>query len=127
MGAMIFIVDDDDAARDSLRLLLECEGFEAREFVSGRQFLDAGLRDDGDCLILDVHMPGMNGLELIKELRKRGKRLPVILITGRRDAATINLARALGVPLVEKPYKAEEILNHVRHALDFETRPTMRP
>ena len=72
-------------------------------------------------------MPGMNGLELIKELRKRGKRLPVILITGRRDAATINLARALGVPLVEKPYKAEEILNHVRHALDFETRPTMRP
>ncbi|MBV8120205.1 MAG: response regulator, partial [Alphaproteobacteria bacterium] len=55
---MIFIVDDDDGARASLRVLLECEGWEAREFASCREFLDAVKPGEGACLILDVHMPG---------------------------------------------------------------------
>jgi two-component system, LuxR family, response regulator FixJ len=125
---MIFIVDDDDATRDSLRLLLECEGFEAREFASGRQFLDAGPLGDGDCLILDVHMPGISGLELIESMRRQGILLPVIVISGRFDAATRNRARAAGAfALVDKPYQADEILNLVRLASDLGYRPAAAP
>jgi two-component system response regulator FixJ len=115
---MIFIVDDDYAARDSLRILLECKGFEAQEFASGRAFLDAGPPADGDCLIIDMHMPGMSGLELLERLRRNGYMLPSILITGSLDAATLNRARAAGVPrVVEKPYQVEDILDQVRLAL----------
>jgi two-component system response regulator FixJ len=112
---MIFILNDDDGVRDSLRLLLECEGFEAREFASCGEFLDAGRRGDGDCLILDLHMPEMSGIELLERLRRRGETLPVILITGRFDGKIRERAGALAV--VEKPYKAAEILNLVRQAL----------
>lgn len=114
---MIFIVDDDEGVRDSLRLLLECEGLEAHEFASCRQFLDAVGPGDGDCLIVDVHMPGMSGLELLECMRRRGNRLPVIAISGRSDAATRNRARAAGaLAVVEKPYQPNEILNLVRLA-----------
>ena len=69
---MIFILDDDDGVRDSLRLLLECEGFEAREFASCLEFLNAGRGGDGDCLVLDLHMPEMSGIELLEGMRQRG-------------------------------------------------------
>ena len=114
---MIFIVDDDEGVRDSLRLLLECEGLEAHEFASCRQFLDAVGPGDGDCLIVDVHMPRMSGLQLLECMRRRGNRLPVIVISGRSDAATRNRARAAGaLAVVEKPYQPDEILNLVRLA-----------
>jgi two-component system, LuxR family, response regulator FixJ len=112
---MIFIVDDDDATRDSLRLLVECEGFEARDFASGRPFLDAVRPADGDCLILDVNMPGMNGFQVVEELRRRGDRLPVIFVTAWSDPATRSRARAAGAAaLLEKPHKADELLALVR-------------
>ena len=115
---MIFIVDDDEGVRDSLLLLLECEGLEAQAFASGRQFLEADRPRDGDCLILDVHMAGMSGLDLLEELRRRGNGIPVILITGRPDTATKDRARRAGVPaMLEKPYRAEEILARVRIAV----------
>ena len=116
---MIFIIDDDGGARDSLRLLLECDGFEAREFASCEAFLDAGGAADGDCLILDVHMPGMSGIELLETMRRRGDMLPAIVISGRIDAGTTNRARAAGaLAIVEKPYQPEELLCLVRRALD---------
>ncbi len=115
---MIFIVDDDPAVRDSLRLLLECEGFEAREFASCREFLDADWAEEGDCLIVDVHMPGMSGIELLETLRRRGDSLPVIVLSGRIDAAARNRARAAGaLAIVEKPHPSEQMLNLVRLAL----------
>src|SRR6516164_7845005 len=115
---MIFIVDDDESVRDSLRLLLECAGFEARVFGSCREFLAAGCIGEGDCLILDVHLTGMSGLDLLERMRGRGDRVPVILITGRLDTATRSRAQAAGaLAVVEKPYKAGEILALVRHAL----------
>jgi two-component system, LuxR family, response regulator FixJ len=119
---MIFIVDDDAAVRDSLRLLLECEGFEAQEFGSGRQFLDVGRPGQpryGDCLILDVHMPGMSGLELLEMLRRCGDVLPAILITRRPDAASRERARPAGaLAVVEKPHRPEKVVNLVRLALN---------
>ena len=79
----------------------------------------------GDCLILDVHMTGMSGLDLLERMRGRGDRVPVILITGRLDAATRSRAQAAGaLAVVEKPYKAGEILALVRHALGQGNSPT---
>lgn len=79
---MIFIVDDDDVTRDSLRPLVECEGFAAQDFASGRSFLDAVRPADNDCLIVDVNMPGMNGFQVLDELHRRGARPSVIVVTG---------------------------------------------
>ena len=116
---MIFIVDDDAGVRDSLRLLLECEGFDAQEFASCGEFLDTGGAGEGDCLILDVHIPGMSGIELLETMRRRGDMLPAIVISGRTDPMTTNRARAAGaLAIVEKPYQPEELLCLVRRALD---------
>src|SRR5215469_12100849 len=111
---MIFIVDDDDGVRDSLRVLLECRGFQTRQFASCREFLAADRDGDDDCLILDLHMPQMSGIELLEGMRRRGDMLPVIIITGRAAGA---------LAVIEKPYKAAEILNLVQEA----SRPTNRP
>jgi two-component system response regulator FixJ len=115
---MIFIVDDDDATRESLRLLVECEGFEARDFASGRRFLDAVRpAGDGDCLILDLNMPGMSGFEVLEELSRRGDRLAVIVTTAWPDPTSRSRALAAGaVALLEKPHRADELFALVRRA-----------
>ena len=112
---MIFIVDDDHATRRSLRLLLEIEGFDAQEFAGGRPFLDAARPVDGDCLILDLHMPGMSGLEVLEELRRRGDRLPVIVVSGHLNRTARTRALAGGaLAVIEKPAKVEGLLALVR-------------
>ena len=116
---MIFIVDDDAGVRDSLRLLLECEGFDAQEFASCGEFLNTGGTGERDCLILDVHMPGMSGIELLETMHRRGDMLPTIVISGRVDVMTTNRARAAGVfAIIEKPYQPEELICLVRRALN---------
>jgi FixJ family two-component response regulator len=77
----IYIVDDDEAARDSLRILLETNGFAARDFASVDEFLSHN-RHDMACLLLDLHMPGMSGVDLLKYLRTHGDTRPVIAISG---------------------------------------------
>jgi FixJ family two-component response regulator len=125
---MIFIGDDDESVRDSLRLLFECASFEVRLFGSCREFLAAGRIGEGDCPILDVQMTRMSGLDLLERMRGRRDRLPAILITGRLDTATRSRAQATGALAVfEKPYKAGEILARVRHALGRGNSPTAFP
>jgi FixJ family two-component response regulator len=115
---MIFIVDDDAPTRDSLRLLLEAEGFEAHEFAAGRAFLDTMRPAEADCLILDLTMPGMNGFEVLAELRRRGDSLPVIIVTAHADSATRSRAAAGGaLGVIEKPHRASELVALVRRAL----------
>jgi len=114
---MIFIVDDDHATRNSLRLLLETEGFEAEEFAAGRPFLDAARPVDGDRLILDLHMPGMSGLEVLAELRRRGDTLPVIVLTAVSDNLIRRRALAGGaLAVLEKPAEFDELLALLRGA-----------
>jgi two-component system response regulator FixJ len=114
---VIYIVDDDEATRDSLRLLLEAEGFAACEFAAGRLFLDDVQPANGDCLILDVNMPGMSGLDVLEELRRQGQQLPIIIITARLDNATRNRALAGGaLAVVEKPPEIDDLLAFVRIA-----------
>lgn len=120
---MIFIVDDDDATRDSLRLLVECDGLEARDFASGRSFLDAARLTHGDCLILDLNMPGMGGFEVLAELHRRGGGIPVLVITTQADPGTRKRAEAVGaIALLEKPFVASELLAFVRRASAGSTR-----
>jgi len=79
------VVDDDESVRESLPDLLREFGFTARAFSSAREFLSSGCVDETSCLILDVAMPGMSGPELQQELKHRGKEIPIIFITGRKD------------------------------------------
>jgi two-component system response regulator FixJ len=124
---MIFILDDDEAARDSLRLLLECEGLAAREFASGREFLDQVRPEAGDCLLLDLHMPEMSGLDVLETLRRRGDDVPMIVITGQPSAAAERRAAAAGaLAFIEKPYHVEELLSLIYAALEGRSPETSR-
>jgi two-component system, LuxR family, response regulator FixJ len=120
---MIFIVDDDAATRDSLRLLLETEGFETQEFAGGRLFLNGARPAGGDCLILDVTMPDMNGLDVLEELRRRGDALPAIIVTAHADRTARARANTAGaIALLEKPHSADELLALVHRALGSASR-----
>ena len=112
----IFVIDDDDIVRDSMKALLETRHYSVREFSSGREFLQ---RRDGikaDCLVVDIHMLPMNGLEVVKALRKSGDETPVLLMTGRGDAVIRAQAKALGVPLLDKPMPHAAFLAAIEEA-----------
>src|SRR3546814_2801623 len=95
-AASIYVLDDDDVVRDSLIALLEVRGYVARDFESGDRFLGENPDLAGCCVILDVHMPGMTGMEVLRRIRQRSPTVPAILITGRRDGQIQAQAEALG-------------------------------
>ncbi|HEX6957565.1 MAG TPA: response regulator [Ferrovibrio sp.] len=121
--AVIGVIDDDELVRDSLKALLETRHYAVIDFGSGREFLDteasgkAGGRGGIACLLLDIHMPDMTGMELLTLLRRRGDRTPVILITGRGDAALQSQAQALGAPLLDKPVASPALFAAIEKAL----------
>ena len=99
----VFVVDDDDAVRDSLKTLLELQSFAVSTFETCHDFLNSDFADAA-CLVLDIHLPGMSGLDLMEALKRDKRSLPTILITARCDTAIRDRARALGaVALLEKP------------------------
>lgn len=99
LGIMIFIVDDDDAVRDSLRLLLEAHGMTVQDFDSTADFTEAYRPHPRACLILDLHLPVMGGLDFLASRGKEGLELPVIMVTGRGDDASRARIGAGGVRL----------------------------
>jgi two-component system, LuxR family, response regulator FixJ len=113
----VCIVDDDEAVRDSLRLLLESGGLVTRSYSSADAFLGAGAQEMA-CLILDLHMPGTSGLELLRLLRNRGLSLPVFVVSGRRDPLLDAEVQAAGATdLLSKPFDDEVLLNLVLDAV----------
>jgi RNA polymerase sigma factor (sigma-70 family) len=103
-GPVVFIVDDDDAVRDSLALLLGLRGYAARAFARGEDFLSAVDRSAHGCLLLDLRMPGMDGLQVQAELAAREITLPIIILTAHGDAATARTALKAGAfDFLEKP------------------------
>jgi two-component system, LuxR family, response regulator FixJ len=114
----ICIVDDDESVADSLKSLLETFGFEVRCYTSGGEFLvDYTCRSAG-CLVIDHHMPGMNGLDVVDQLQKQGVRVPTILISGRLDTNIRERAASLGVTsVIEKPFAAHRLVDLIRTAL----------
>jgi two-component system response regulator FixJ len=114
----ICIVDDDDGVAHSLKLMLETFGFDVRSYGSGAQFLaDQGHRAAG-CLVVDLHMPGMNGLDVVDHLCREGISLPTILVSGRLDTTARQRAASLGVTeIIEKPFPADRMLDLIRASL----------
>lgn len=114
----VHIVDDDEAVRDSLEALLGAKGYAAKTYGSAEAFLAAHAGDPGSCAIVDVQMPGMNGIALLNELRRRGQTMPVIVVTGHGDIPlAVQAMKAGAVDFVEKPYANETIFDAVRRAL----------
>lgn len=117
----VFIVDDDHAVRDSLALLLNLKGFTTQTFASGEEFLAACQPDWAGCLLLDVRMQGMTGLEVQQEILRRGINLPVIVITAHGDVATTRTALKSGAfDFLEKPVDDDLLLDIIQNALHFD-------
>jgi two-component system response regulator FixJ len=117
-NAKVFIVDDDNAVRNSLRLLFKTVDIEAEGFESGDQFLHEFDADWQGCIILDIRMPGTSGLEVQKILQERGNTLPIIFITGHGDIPMAVEAMQLGAfDFVQKPFRDQELMDRVTQAL----------
>jgi FixJ family two-component response regulator len=113
----VCIVDDDDAVRDSLRILLDAYGIDVEAFPTPSQFLNKALATAADCLIFDLHMPEMTGLEIAEHLRARKLTTPVIIITGRTDPVLApRMARAGIAAVLAKPVGDEELVGAIRNA-----------
>ena len=111
----ICIVDDDESVADSLRVLLEIFGFDVQSYGSGADFLADDRHRTAGCLLIDQHMPSMNGLDVVDHLQREGIRLPTILISGRLDASTRERAANLGVTqIIDKPFAARRLVELIR-------------
>ena len=115
---VMLVVDDDSAVRNSLKFILEVEGFQVRVFSSAEELLNEDSLPDPSCLVVDYYMPGMNGLELVAQLRGRDVLIPAILITPAPSENLRNRAAAAGVPIVEKPLLGSRLLDSIRMAFD---------
>ena len=113
----ICVVDDDESVRDSMRALLESYGIAVEEYSSGRDFLSRPSSGPYACMLLDLHMPEMDGLQLLVTMRKQGSSLPVIIVTGRGDAQVSSRALQAGAyALLNKPVDDEVLLENIRCA-----------
>jgi len=118
---LLTVVDDDEMLRESLPELLREFGFAARAFSSGQEFLSSDYLDETKCLILDVAMPGMSGLDLQRELKRRGQAIPIIFITGQKDEDIRKQAFKQGaVKFLYKPFSDSALLDAVNAALSRE-------
>jgi two-component system, LuxR family, response regulator FixJ len=122
-GPLVFVVDDDEAVRSSLQLLLKSAGLTSRAYASATEFLAAYDDDQPGCLVLDIRMPGMNGLELQDELNRRGAMIPVIFITGHGDVPmAVESMRRGAMDFLQKPFRDEDLIDSVHKALALDQR-----
>lgn len=127
-AATVYVVDDDDGMRRALSLLLNTVGYKTAAFASPKDFLEKFQSDTAGCLILDIRMPGMSGLELQQHLNRMGSMLPVIFITGHGDVPMAVQAMKEGAfEFVQKPFRDQDLLDRINHALeqDKENRSTL--
>jgi FixJ family two-component response regulator len=115
----ISVVDDDDSMRESLRGLIRSVGFSANIFASAEEFLNSDHLRDTDCLILDVRMPGMNGLDLQRQLMVSRREIPVIFMTAHADEETrLRALKDGAIAYLFKPFSEDALLNAVHAALN---------
>ena len=121
--ATVFVIDDDPAVRESLQWLIESVGLNVETYSTAQGFLDAFDRDRPGCLVLDVRMPGISGLDLQDQLASQQVRIPVIIITGHADVPMAVRAMKAGVvDFIEKPFSDELLLDRIRAALELDAR-----
>jgi FixJ family two-component response regulator len=115
----IFIVDDDAAVRDALKLLLRSVGQAVETFGSAQEFLDAYSEDRPGCLVLDIRMPGMSGLELQQKLNEKHSILPIIFISGHGDVPmAVEAMQAGAVDFIQKPFRDQDLIDRINQALE---------
>lgn len=118
-GALVYVVDDDVSAREGVARLICSAGLTAKTFVSGEEFLAAARSKTPGCLILDVNLPGLNGLDLQQELAESDTEVPIIFLTGHGDIPmTVRAVQAGAANFLTKPVDGEELLKAVRQALE---------
>ncbi|MDB5875572.1 MAG: Nitrogen regulation protein [Ramlibacter sp.] len=117
----VFIVDDDASVRESLQRLLMSLGFQVRTFADAHTFLNSERGEARGCLLLDVGLPDLNGLEVQKHLIAVGSQLPIIFLTGQGDIPTsVSAMKAGAVEFLTKPFRSEQLVAAVREALELE-------
>ncbi len=117
--AVVFVVDDDSLIRDSLEQLIKSVGLKADTFSSAEAFLDTELPDKPGCLVLDIRMSGLSGLDLQDELLKRGILLPIIFITGHGTVPmSVRAMKAGAIDFLQKPFEDQELLDLVHHSIE---------
>jgi two-component system, LuxR family, response regulator FixJ len=122
---LVQIIDDDDALRDSLTFLLSSAGIEAKSYESAGAYLNDPQRSAAGCIITDVRMPGMSGIDLLRKLKSDGVSLPVIVMTGHGDVPLAVEAMKLGAfDFIEKPFDDDALLASVRGALGAQEKHT---
>ena len=118
-GSLVHVVDDDPAMRDSLAFLLDTSGFEARLYEAGTELLERLPRPATGCVLTDIRMPDIDGLELLRRLRAAGQSLPVVMMTGHGDVPLAVEAMKLGAcDFIEKPFDDEALIQALRSALE---------
>ena len=116
---IVFIVDDDVSVRESLELLIDNEGWHPKTFASAREFLDWPHAPVASCLLLDISLPGLNGLDLQKRIAVERREMPIIFITGYGDVPkTVQAMKAGAVEFLTKPFDDEVLLAAIRQALE---------
>ena len=121
MESIVYIVDDDKLARESLAWLIDSVGLPVKVYESGQQFLDDYSKEMIGCLVLDVRMPDISGIDLHTKLKQDGCNLPVIIMTGHADVAMAVRAMKAGVyDFIEKPYNDSLMLERIQSAIAFD-------
>jgi FixJ family two-component response regulator len=118
---VVFVVDDDPAMRDSLRWLIESTGVQVETFADAQTFLARIRPEVPGCLVLDVRMPGMSGLDLQSELARRGIGLPTIVVTGHAEVPmAVRAVKAGAIDFIEKPFSDQLLLDRVRQGIEMD-------
>jgi len=117
--AIVFVVDDDESVRESLGGLIRSAGLRVETFASAQRFLAGPRADAPSCLVLDVHLPGLSGLDLQKRMAEANIEIPIIFITGRGDIpTTVRAMKAGAVEFLTKPFRDHELLDAIGQAIE---------
>ncbi|MCP4205204.1 MAG: response regulator transcription factor [bacterium] len=118
----VFVIDDDPAVRDSLELLVRSVELPVEAFASGTEFIQSYRPEMSGCVVLDVRMPGLSGIELQEQLSARGSTLPIIFITAHADVPTaVKALKAGAVDFIQKPFSDQDLLDKIHQAFDLDT------
>lgn len=119
----VFVVDDDEGVRDSLSMLIDADGLRVEAYGSACAFLDQYQAARPGCLILDMRLPDLGGLDLLERLADRNSLLPVIILTGHGDVpAAVHAMKVGAMDFIEKPFNARQLLDRIRQAIDHDRR-----